>query len=521
MILKTPFCQELSKNEPEFANSLRRCTPQDFCEDHLTQEIDFLESCPKGLFEGSKEQLTEWKNLAVDYGKSVADRTREQNRKINEECNQNIECKRSLVLGNPKYQNISDEDLNKFTAAFLFVEKQNDDYIQSTQKRHQLPDPVVSQRLAQQSEAHRQVSSTRNPQFSSVFKQAAEWLHYKGARLECLNQKTKAELICWGASYILLPGVVAKGAVKGIAGAKYVAKLAKQKVLPSSVKAVAALSRNVGIQEGIAIEKAHRIGRGEAGADGTPARVGNYTRQQIREKARKLKEAGVGKSDRRKLMENGVVGDNNWLETAIKLDGDLENFGTVSWKMKNGPQLQSEIEKLREELLAALDNPATAESKIAEIKQKLEQLRKANQQVATSSAELKAVTTSENLQSAKTIHANELILLKSQASYPRYVQFTEGALKDFTKAEESVSKKLLESLKHGAQNESLDQSKLRIMSGMDDGPKGRPFEVVIIHHGHQRLFGCFRNGIFTIMKYDPHAPEVKSGTIKKYNDLCK
>ena len=66
--------------------------------------------------------------------------------------------------------------------------------------------------------------------------------------------------------------------------------------------------RNLTQREVAAVESAHNIGRGEIGLDGSPARIGNYTPAQLRQKMKILEEAGFSKAERRKLVEDGVVG---------------------------------------------------------------------------------------------------------------------------------------------------------------------------------------------------------------------
>jgi hypothetical protein len=57
-----------------------------------------------------------------------------------------------------------------------------------------------------------------------------------------------------------------------------------------------------------AIVRAHNVGVGQPGRDGSPARVGNYTRAQIDEKTDILRRAGFEVEDRRRLIESGTVG---------------------------------------------------------------------------------------------------------------------------------------------------------------------------------------------------------------------
>jgi len=59
-----------------------------------------------------------------------------------------------------------------------------------------------------------------------------------------------------------------------------------------------------------AIVNAHRVGGGQKGKDReSDAAKGNYTREQLREKAEILNKASIEKGDRRVLMEKGIVGE--------------------------------------------------------------------------------------------------------------------------------------------------------------------------------------------------------------------
>ena len=68
------------------------------------------------------------------------------------------------------------------------------------------------------------------------------------------------------------------------------------------------LGRTLDGRERGAIQAAHLVGEGEDGADGHPARVGNYTDEQLERKARILELAGFSRRERRLLIELGVVG---------------------------------------------------------------------------------------------------------------------------------------------------------------------------------------------------------------------
>ena len=74
-------------------------------------------------------------------------------------------------------------------------------------------------------------------------------------------------------------------------------------------KAETVLGKELGSEQIKAIEKAHKIGRGEAGKKkGTLAEIGNYTTTHLKTKLRVLTTAGFEKKDRKKLVTRGVVG---------------------------------------------------------------------------------------------------------------------------------------------------------------------------------------------------------------------
>ncbi len=57
-----------------------------------------------------------------------------------------------------------------------------------------------------------------------------------------------------------------------------------------------------------AVIEAHNIGIGEAGRNGAPAGIGNYTYIQLLQKTRILRQSGFTRSEVRTLMENKIVG---------------------------------------------------------------------------------------------------------------------------------------------------------------------------------------------------------------------
>ena len=111
-------------------------------------------------------------------------------------------------------------------------------------------------------------------------------------------------------------------------------------VRPSAVEA---LGRSLTLAEVAAVERAHLIGLGEPGAAAeTSAYLGNYTYDQIAEKARELHAAGFESGEVRVLMESGVAGLSKQTTAHHSITADLYN-GNVVWSRsfsKNGNNTQ-------------------------------------------------------------------------------------------------------------------------------------------------------------------------------------
>lgn len=217
-VAKSSYCQELVQKEPEFQGRLRRCEPAQFCEDQLFQEIDSLAYCKQGFLEGTGEIF----HNVIETFKNGWDNIQARN-KFLKECI-SIDCKRNLIKGVPKLQTLLDSDLNKYSAAALDVEKNNYIYNQSTLKRHAHQNKTPGQRAE---EIERTVQDKTTDDSKSFYYAVTDWLKKKEARLECLDAKARAEMICWGAAYILDPLMVGGAVVKSSSIARYLSAKAR------------------------------------------------------------------------------------------------------------------------------------------------------------------------------------------------------------------------------------------------------------------------------------------------------
>lgn len=293
--------------------------------------------------------------------------------------------------------------------------------------------------------------------------------------------------------------------------------------LPLSAKGVkdayAHLQKAISVKKNqeAAIQKAHQVGRGEVGEDGSLAKVGNYTFSQKRQKAQILKEAGIGKKERRKLFENKTVGDGEYIEELIDIESQIAKIETASWRKQGGAKnLSDDLISLKSDLDEALDaSPAEMPERLAKLREKLLKIE-TQKDVPTS-----AVRVEDILENPKALRTGQVVPLNPGAKNPVAIKFEAEAIDDLSKAEKNIVQKFVNSLRVGVAGDSIDPTKIKYLSGLDHGSKGKVFEVRIINRGHQRLLGCYQNGLFTVYKYDPHAPETVQGFNLRYKDLCK
>lgn len=133
--------------------------------------------------------------------------------------------------------------------------------------------------------------------------------------LKCYREDIQAKLGC--DVVLSLTGVagISKEAIKKL-GKKFFTKhfLAKKvadQLTPDERLALASKvlnGKSLTEKQKDAVLKAHNVGDGELGVDGTPAQLGNYTTAQLKEKMEILREAGFSVDEADALVRNKVVG---------------------------------------------------------------------------------------------------------------------------------------------------------------------------------------------------------------------
>lgn len=208
-IVKTKFCQELEKAQPEFYGRLRRCRPDQFCEDYIYEAPLSVTSCLKGILEGTGENVSK----ALDYTEFVKKNVNSsQNIFLN--CDSTtLACRRALTRNLPRFKKISDDDLAKYSWAALLNERSNYENAMAAYRRNSASSSFLSQRV----ENTPQDSNFENPQVSMDFAivvATADWLAKKFSTLQCLDTVTQREMLCWGIAQLVLDPIVVMKAAK-------------------------------------------------------------------------------------------------------------------------------------------------------------------------------------------------------------------------------------------------------------------------------------------------------------------
>ncbi len=303
-----------------------------------------------------------------------------------------------------------------------------------------------------------------------------------------------------------------------------------------SSRLVSQFLKNNKFQRSQAILKAHYVGHGVPGRDGTLARVGNYTPKQILEKARILKQANISKKDRRELFELGIVGDDENLEKAIQLTDQLNELRRRSYKVTDSRILQGLNDDLLEvelKIERAIDsNTAEDEAKklfgevednIKKIDAKFQNPSGGQKTLVTQPSQLDLTSGVDLLLSGpeQLKNGKKIFLMKNIRGEDLFLNFSDESLDQLKKIDPRELTKFANSLRSGFVNGKVDLEKVKMLTHLSDGPKGRVFEVRIRHESHARLLGCVKNNVYTIYHYDHNTPEVFKLLLAKYNNLCK
>lgn len=206
-ITSSPTCRDLVRREPALADGLKQCNIQSICADAVDVG-GFFRGCASGFILGTGEGLDNVKTLF----ENIAKRIQEQKTRYGK-YDESIEYKRNLARGIPRFKNASDSELEKLASAFLLAERQQHDYLVSTAERHSTRSLSLLER-AERGEIEDQRRKEIFYEEDKIFTEADALLQNKMLELSCLDERTRAEMRCWAAAYIVDPITVSMLALK-------------------------------------------------------------------------------------------------------------------------------------------------------------------------------------------------------------------------------------------------------------------------------------------------------------------
>ncbi|MBL7687439.1 MAG: diguanylate cyclase, partial [Bdellovibrionaceae bacterium] len=209
-LVNSSTCKELVRIDPILADGLRQCDIKAICS-NSTDVVGFFKGCASGFTLGTGEGLDSVKTWFENASKRIQEGHTAYGTYAN-----TIEYKRELVRPLPSYKDTTDRDLEKRSAAALLVERQNYDTAVSRAERSGAKSLFLSERAERaETEDRRRLQAAELPiQETAIFGAAYEALRKKGIELSCLDSRTRAEMICWGAAYIVDPIAVATLALR-------------------------------------------------------------------------------------------------------------------------------------------------------------------------------------------------------------------------------------------------------------------------------------------------------------------
>ena len=129
--IKSQNCAKLAEEHPDWAPLMRKCDLPSQCQQQKEYAQQKALACLRG-----------YKNAMVDLGVSLKDMTvslaglvedswesiKKNNREraaFLKQCNTSLSCKKDLVKDDHRYNKLSDEEINKLPATFLYVQAQD------------------------------------------------------------------------------------------------------------------------------------------------------------------------------------------------------------------------------------------------------------------------------------------------------------------------------------------------------------------------------------------------------------
>ena len=227
--IASPICKEMIQKDANLASGLRKCDAASVCEHNSLSAANLnFKKCRDGYILGTGELLTGLGEGLMHLGTGAVDAVKaglqnvENRQKFLKSC-VTRECK--LQVAREIHPALGLDRLPELERVLAASDQYSAFWIEAERKRIEayyfarelnLPGKSMWQR-AQEAEAlarEREASGYKQPE-SKIFENAMQAVSTKIEGIECFDAATQAQLICWGAAYIVDPTIVAGAATKG------------------------------------------------------------------------------------------------------------------------------------------------------------------------------------------------------------------------------------------------------------------------------------------------------------------
>ncbi|AFY00987.1 hypothetical protein Bdt_1288 [Bdellovibrio bacteriovorus str. Tiberius] len=249
---KSQNCVKLSEEHPDWAPLMRKCDLASQCQEQKEYMQKKSLACLRGyknamvdLGISLKDMTVSLAGLVEDSWESIKKNSRERAAFL-KQCNSSIDCKKDLVKDDHRYNKLSDEDLNKLPASFLYVQAQDMKAYMSTLERMR-PKPYVP--IAERARDEVTLTPEQTQKLQSLMSIAGSKIKEQYDRYMCYNALAREELECYAVGTVVDPTLLAGYFVKGARAATAAGRLMKAEKEVQAGAEVAAASAKISRSE--------------------------------------------------------------------------------------------------------------------------------------------------------------------------------------------------------------------------------------------------------------------------------
>ena len=214
MQMKALDCDGLAQKNPEMKSLLKHCDFQSQCKEQEEYEKSKELACLRGYKNALVDTGIALKDLTVSLGSFIEsswDHFKTSVKQRNEfirQCNKSIACKRDLVKEDHRYNTMSDDQLNKYTAAYLYVQAQD-------MKAYQASLDRAPGRPRATPPSNNRLTPVQETMLSDLMNMVGDKIGQEYQKFSCYSGLAKVEMACYVIGNVVDPTLLAGAAFKG------------------------------------------------------------------------------------------------------------------------------------------------------------------------------------------------------------------------------------------------------------------------------------------------------------------